>query len=73
MCHFFEDCWKLDDLSMLLDTQSSIIRKHVTFWIAQGIIKEVCKDTFAVVYQKNEFHKGSTCNICIKCFFQSYL
>ena len=52
-------CWSIEALSHSLKTQPSVIRKHVGFWVAQGILKECCTDRFSIVKQQQMIHKGT--------------
>lgn len=51
-------CWSIEALSHSLKTQPSVIRKHVGFWVAQGILKELYTDRFSIVRQQKMVHKG---------------
>ena len=46
--------WTVDSLSSALESQPSIIRRHLGFWVSQGILKEQSTDTFAVVERLQE-------------------
>ena len=39
----------IDSLTCVLKVQPSVIRKHIGFWISQGILKELSSDHFSVI------------------------
>lgn len=41
-------------MSMAIESQPSIVRKHMGFWASQGVLKEHPLDTFTVVEQQEE-------------------
>ena len=46
--------WTVDSLSSTLESQPSIVRRHLGFWVSQGILKEQSTDTFTVVERLQE-------------------
>ena len=49
--------WTVDSLSSTLESQPSIIRRHLGFWVSQGILKEQSTDMFTVVERLQEATK----------------
>lgn len=48
------DKWTIDELSTELEMTASVLRRKITFWQSQGLLKEVQHD----VYQLVEDRKG---------------
>lgn len=46
--------WTVDRLSSTLESQPSIVRRHLGFWVSQGILKEQSTDMFTVVERLQE-------------------
>lgn len=46
--------WTVDAMSMAIESQPSIVRKHMGFWASQGVLKEHPLDTFTVIEQQEE-------------------
>ena len=44
----------MDAMSLAIESQPSIVRKHMGFWASQGILKEHPLDTFTVVERQEE-------------------
>ena len=53
MTHF-ADTWSVDSLSNVVESQPSVVRRHLGFWVSQGILKEQSSDVFAVVERLQE-------------------
>lgn len=52
--------WTVDSLSSTLESQPSIVRRHLGFWVSQGILKEQSTDTFSVVERLQEGTKTTS-------------
>ncbi|XP_067662241.1 anaphase-promoting complex subunit 2-like [Haliotis asinina] len=48
--------WTVDELSSVLQMPASALRRKITYWQSQGLLKEEVPDTFVLV----EEHKGGT-------------
>ena len=46
--------WTVDSLSGVLEAQPSVVRRHLGFWVGQGVLKESPTDTFTVVEEQQE-------------------
>ena len=47
-------CWTVDGLSAALEAQPSVTRRHLGFWVGQGVLREHPTDTFTVVERLQE-------------------
>ncbi len=67
---FYVGKWTVEALSSALEAQPSAVRRHVGFWVSQGVLKEKPTDTFTVIEQQrkgtasalshgNKIHKGT--------------
>ena len=50
----------MDALSSTLEAQPSVVRRHLGFWVGQGVLKEHPTDTFTVVEEQQEEARGTT-------------
>ena len=48
------DVWTVDNLSTALESQPSVVRRHLGFWVSQGVLKEQSPDVFTVVERLQE-------------------
>lgn len=48
------DTWTVDSLSSALESQPSVVRRHLGYWVSQGVLKEQATDVFAVVERLQE-------------------
>ena len=51
---YFADAWTVDSLSGTLESQPSVVRRHLGFWVSQGVLKEQSTDVFTVVERLQE-------------------
>ena len=70
---FSTDCWSIDCLSRLLKAQPSVVRKHIGFWVSQGLLKEQSTDVYAVVQEQKLAHKGIMTRECCTIHYVSRL
>eukprot|EP00731_Ephydatia_muelleri_P024290 Em0016g561a len=49
-----QSSWTVDAMSLAIESQPSIVRKHMGFWASQGVLKEHPLDTFTVVERQEE-------------------
>ena len=42
----------MDNLSSALEAQPSVVRRHLGFWVGQGVLREQPTDTFTVVEEQ---------------------
>lgn len=52
-----QSTWTVDCLSSAIESQPSVVRRHLGFWVSQGVLKEQSTDTFVVV---EKLQKGTT-------------
>ena len=52
--------WTVDALSSTLEAQPSVVRRHLGFWVGQGVLKEHPTDSFTVVEEQQEEARGTT-------------
>ena len=57
--HTHTGTWTVDTLSGALEAQPSVIRRHLGFWVGQGVLKEHPTDTFTVVEEQQEGARGA--------------
>ncbi|CAH1786015.1 unnamed protein product, partial [Owenia fusiformis] len=63
LMHFQEKSrWSVEELSGVMHMASSTLRRKITFWQSQGLLKEETTDTFVLV----EEHKGKTHEVVIE-------
>ena len=48
----------MDGLSSVLEAHPSAVRRHLGFWVSQGVLKEKPTDTFTVVEREQKGTKG---------------
>ena len=48
----------MEELSSALEAQSSVVRRHLGFWVSQGILRETSTDRFTVVECAQEGGRG---------------
>ena len=46
VCAPTSDTWTISDLSKRTELSSSALRKHLAFWVSQGVLKETEQDEF---------------------------
>ena len=46
VCAPTSDTWTISDLSKRTELSSSALRKHLAFWVSQGVLKETAQDEF---------------------------
>ena len=46
ICAPTSDTWTISDLSKRTELSSSALRKHLAFWVSQGVLKETEQDEF---------------------------
>ena len=44
----------MESLSGVLEAQPSVVRRHLGFWVGQGVLKENPTDTFTVIEEQQE-------------------
>ena len=49
-----QGCWTVESLSAALEAQPSVTRRHLGFWVGQGVLREHPTDTFTVVERLQE-------------------
>ena len=57
----------------MLKAQPSVVRKHVGFWVSQGLLKEQSTDVYAVVQEQKLAHKGIMTRECCTIHYVSRL
>ena len=55
---FFKGTWTVDALSTALSSTPSAVRKHLSHWVGQGILKEDPNDLFTVIERQSEGIQG---------------
>ena len=50
----------MDALSSTLEAQPSVVRRHLGFWVGQGVLKEHPTDSFTVVEEQQEEARGTS-------------
>ncbi len=50
--------WTVDALSTQLSSNPSSIRKHLGYWVGQGVLREDSNDTFTVIEKRSEKTRG---------------
>lgn len=48
LCLCVSDSWRVDELSEVTQSQPSVIRKHLSYWVCQGILYEESTDIFTL-------------------------
>ena len=48
----------VDELSTVLEAQASSVRRHLGFWVGQGVLKEKGTDCFTVVEEQQDGTRG---------------
>lgn len=51
--------WNIDALTRVLKAQPSIIRKHIGFWVSQGLLKELSTDEYILIQEQKLARKGT--------------
>jgi len=46
--------WTVEALSAKLSSSPSSIRKHLGYWVGQGVLREESNDTFTVIEKRSE-------------------
>lgn len=60
MLHPHAGTLTVDELCACLESQASSVRRHLGFWVGQGVLKEQAADTFVVVEElQGGIHTGS--------------
>ena len=61
-------------MSGALEAQPSVVRRHLGFWVMQGVLREGRHDSFTVVEQANEAarNRGLGMYVCV-CVWASWL
>ena len=62
---YFADVWTVDNLSSTLESQPSVVRRHLGFWVSQGVLKEESPDVFAVVERLQEGTRTLPQGMCV--------
>ena len=62
--HTHTGTWTVDTLSGVLEAQPSVIRRHLGFWVGQGVLREHPTDTFTVVEEEQEGARGTGGDAC---------
>lgn len=54
-------------MSGALEAQPSVVRRHLGFWVMQGVLREGRHDSFTVVEQANEAarNRGLGMYVCV--------
>lgn len=55
----FSGHWNIDSLSRELRAQPSVIRKHISFWVSQGLLQETSIDEYTLIPEQKLAHKGA--------------
>ena len=66
--------WSVEEMSGALEAQPSVVRRHLGFWVMQGVLREGRHDSFTVVEQANEAarNRGLGMYVCV-CVWASWL
>ena len=59
---FFVGECTIDSLSRSIKAHPSVVKKHVGFWVSQGLLKEISTDVYGLVQEYN-FHN----KVAVKC------
>ena len=63
------DTWSLSELCTILESQPTALRKHLMYWVSQGVLYEDLHDTFSVMVEdKGHHHEGNYGNLLWVCF-----
>jgi len=49
-----KDQWELDELSNELEVTSALVKRAISFWVSNGVMKEVSKNIFKILETKEE-------------------
>lgn len=55
----FSGHWNIESLSRVLKAQPSVVRKHIGFWVSQGLLKETIVDEYTLVSEQKLSRKGA--------------
>ncbi|XP_012279074.1 anaphase-promoting complex subunit 2 [Orussus abietinus] len=49
--------WTLSELADVMHAPATVLRRKITFWLSQGLLKEVSPDTFTLQEESNSKHQ----------------
>lgn len=56
MCFQFSAEWSLADLSKIMMTSCSVLRRKISFWQSQGVLIETAPDTYTVLEESSSLN-----------------
>ena len=63
--------WTVEEMSAVLEAQPSVVRRHLGFWVTQGVLREGQHDMFTVVEQANDAGRNRGLGLCVRtCMLQ---
>ena len=57
--------WTVEEMSAVLEAQPSVVRRHLGFWVTQGVLREGQHDMFTVVEQANDAGRNRGLGLCV--------
>ena len=48
------ETWTVEELSLKLESQPSVTRRHLVYWVSQGVLYEYPLDNFNVVEEEGK-------------------
>ena len=58
--------WTVEEMSAVLEAQPSMVRRHLGFWVTQGVLREGQHDMFTVVEQANDAGRNRGLGLCVR-------